>query len=87
MRGYRRGLWVVPVMFLLAGCAAVTTDREWTRVTDFTREKLGHEAVWQRSEAEKQKMIERTIDHLEHYIPEVRQKIDWLEAATPKTIH
>ena len=38
-------------------------------------------------EAEKQAMIERTIDHLDHYIPDVRQKIDWLEAATPKTIH
>ena len=38
-------------------------------------------------EAEKQKMIERTIEHLEQYIPDIRQKIDWLEAATPKTIH
>jgi phytoene dehydrogenase-like protein len=38
-------------------------------------------------EAEKQAMIERTIDHLDHYIPDVRQKIDWLEAATPKTFH
>ena len=38
-------------------------------------------------EAEKQAMIERTLVDLERYIPEVRQKIDWLEAATPKTIH
>jgi phytoene dehydrogenase-like protein len=38
-------------------------------------------------EAEKEAMIERTIDHLEDYIPDVKQKIDWLEAATPKTIH
>jgi cobalt-zinc-cadmium efflux system outer membrane protein len=53
MRGYRRGIWIVTVMFFLAGCAAVTTDREWNRVTDFTREKLGHEAVWQQSESEK----------------------------------
>jgi len=35
---------------------------------------------------EKQAMIERTLVNLERYIPGVRQKIDWLEAATPKTI-
>ena len=38
-------------------------------------------------ESEKQAMIERTLDDLERYIPEIRQKTDWLEAATPKTIH
>ena len=38
-------------------------------------------------EAEKQAMIERTLIHLERYIPGVQQKIDCLEAATPKTIH
>ena len=38
-------------------------------------------------EAEKQDMIERTLVDLERYIPGVRKKIDWLEAATPKTIH
>jgi len=38
-------------------------------------------------EAEKQAMIERSLVDLERYIPEVRQKTDWLEAATPKTIH
>ncbi len=37
-------------------------------------------------EAEKQDMIERTLVDLDRYIPGVRQKIDWLEAATPKTI-
>jgi phytoene dehydrogenase-like protein len=37
-------------------------------------------------EAEKQAMIKRTLVDLERYIPGVRQKIDWLEAATPKTI-
>jgi phytoene dehydrogenase-like protein len=37
-------------------------------------------------EAEKNAMIERSLVHLERYIPSVRQKIDWLEAATPKTI-
>ncbi len=38
-------------------------------------------------EAEKQDMIERTLHDLQRYIPGVQQKIDWLEAATPKTIH
>jgi phytoene dehydrogenase-like protein len=38
-------------------------------------------------ETAKQAMIKRTIDHLESYIPNVRQKIDWLEAATPKTFY
>jgi len=37
-------------------------------------------------EAEKQAMIERTLLDLERYIPGIQQKIDWLEAATPKTI-
>ena len=35
--------------------------------------------------AEKQAMIERSLIDLERYIPGVQQKIDWLEAATPKT--
>lgn len=33
----------------------------------------------------KETMIERTIDDLERYLPDVRSKIDWLEAATPLT--
>jgi phytoene dehydrogenase-like protein len=35
--------------------------------------------------AEKQKLIERTLAHLEKYVPDVRKKIDYIEAATPKT--
>ena len=38
-------------------------------------------------ESEKQDMIDRTLVDLERFIPDVRQKIDWLEAATLKTIH
>ncbi|MEN8134149.1 MAG: FAD-dependent oxidoreductase [Thermodesulfobacteriota bacterium] len=34
---------------------------------------------------EKEKMIERSLVDLERYIPEIRQKCDWLEAATPRT--
>jgi phytoene dehydrogenase-like protein len=33
----------------------------------------------------KQRMIDRTIVDLEHYLPAVKTKIDWLEAATPLT--
>jgi phytoene dehydrogenase-like protein len=35
---------------------------------------------------EKQKMIDETIDCLEKYIPDIRTKIDFLEASTPKTV-
>jgi phytoene dehydrogenase-like protein len=35
--------------------------------------------------ASKKELIESTLDALEKYIPGVRAKIDWVEAATPKT--
>lgn len=38
-------------------------------------------------QAAKQEMIERSLDDLERYIPAIRSKIDWLEAATPKTFN
>ena len=38
-------------------------------------------------ETEKQEMIDRTLVDLERYLPGIHQKIDWLEAATPKTIY
>jgi len=37
-------------------------------------------------EREKQRLIEESIAALERYIPDVRAKIDWKEAATPRTI-
>jgi hypothetical protein len=37
-------------------------------------------------EQEKQRLIEESIRSLEKYIPGVRAKIDWTEAATPRTI-
>jgi phytoene dehydrogenase-like protein len=36
---------------------------------------------------EKERMIERSLVDLERYLPGIRTKIDWLEAATPKTFH
>ena len=38
-------------------------------------------------EAEKEALIERSIVDLETYLPGVREKIDWAEAATPKTFN
>ncbi len=35
---------------------------------------------------EKQRLIDESITALERYIPDVRAKIDWQEAATPRTI-
>lgn len=37
-------------------------------------------------EKEKTRLIEESIVALEKYIPDVRAKIDWMEAATPRTI-
>jgi len=37
-------------------------------------------------EKHKERMIEESIASLERYIPDVRAKIDWKEAATPRTI-
>jgi all-trans-retinol 13,14-reductase len=37
-------------------------------------------------EREKQRLIDESVTALEKYIPGVRAKIDWMEAATPRTI-
>jgi phytoene dehydrogenase-like protein len=36
-------------------------------------------------EASKQQLVESTLDHLERYLPNCREKVDWAEAATPRT--
>ena len=36
-------------------------------------------------EREKANLCESTLDCLEKYVPDVRQKLDWLEASTPRT--
>jgi len=38
-------------------------------------------------EAAKDALIEETIEVLERYLPEVREKIEWKEAATPRTFN
>ena len=37
--------------------------------------------------AEKAALIERTLVDLDRYLPDARNKIDWIEAATPKTFN
>lgn len=34
---------------------------------------------------DKQQLCETTLDCLERYVPDVRQKLDWVEASTPRT--
>jgi all-trans-retinol 13,14-reductase len=41
----------------------------------------------QEYEEEKNALIERTVAHLEKYIPNVREKIDHVEASTPRTFN
>lgn len=36
-------------------------------------------------EASKRDLIEKTLDHLDRYVPNVRQRIDHVEASTPRT--
>ncbi len=36
-------------------------------------------------EADKKDLCEKTLDCLEQYIPNVREKVDWVEASTPRT--
>ncbi len=38
-------------------------------------------------EASKQELIDTTIDSLEKYVPDARNKIEWVEAATPRTFN
>ena len=35
--------------------------------------------------ASKRALIETTLDHLDRYVPNIRQRLDHVEAATPKT--
>jgi phytoene dehydrogenase-like protein len=49
-----------------------------------------HYDDWSNLDAEeytrrKSVLVEQTLDHLEKYVPEVRQHLDWTEAATPQT--
>lgn len=54
-----------------------STNANWEDWADLEEEQY---------EAEKEKMITQTIDCLEKYIPDIRNKIDFIDAATPRTI-
>ncbi|MFT3828490.1 MAG: FAD-dependent oxidoreductase [Opitutaceae bacterium] len=47
---------------------------DWSKLTD------------EEYEAEKKRLIEESLTSLERFLPGVREKIDWVEAATPRTI-
>jgi phytoene dehydrogenase-like protein len=36
-------------------------------------------------QASKQELIESTLNHLDRYVPNIREQIDWVEASTPRT--
>jgi len=36
-------------------------------------------------EADKKELCDKTLDCLEQYVPKVREKVDWVEASTPRT--
>ena len=48
---------------------------DWTQMSD------------QDYAAAKQNMIDRSLDDLERYVPDIKTKIDWVEAATPRTFN
>ncbi len=38
-------------------------------------------------ELRKKELVETTLDALDRYVPNIREKLDWAEAATPRTFH
>ncbi len=55
-----------------------STNANWSDWADLSEEDYA---------ASKQELIDTTIDALEKYVPDARQKIEWVEAATPRTFH
>lgn len=49
--------------------------KDWAEMDDETYEK------------EKERLCEEAVAGLEKFIPDIREKIDWLEAATPRTVN
>ena len=47
--------------------------RDWATLSD------------EQYEAEKQRLCESTLDCLNRYVPGVRERVDWIEASTPRT--
>ena len=55
-------------------CSLNATYQDWKDLSDYDYQK------------EKSRLIEESITCLERFSPDVRAKIDWMEAATPRTI-
>ncbi len=55
-----------------------STNANWSDWADLSDEEYA---------SSKQELIDTTIDALEKYVPDARQKIEWVEAATPRTFH
>lgn len=55
-----------------------STNAHWKDWSDLSEEAYA---------ASKQELIETTLDALEKYVPNCREKIEWVEAATPRTFH
>ncbi len=55
-----------------------STNANWSDWSDLNEEEY---------EASKQELIETTLDALEKYVPNCREKIDLIDAATPRTFH
>jgi phytoene dehydrogenase-like protein len=55
-----------------------STNAHWKDWADLSEEAYA---------ASKQELIETTLDALEKYVPNCREKIEWAEAATPRTFH
>ena len=60
----RRWLVLLPLAALASGCASVSTDGSFGPVAQTTRERLGHEAPWQRSEADRERAAVRVAELL-----------------------
>ncbi|QEG40763.1 phytoene desaturase family protein [Roseimaritima ulvae] len=55
-----------------------STNANWSDWADLNEEEYA---------ASKQDLIETTLDALDRYVPNIREKVDWVEAATPRTFN
>ena len=59
-----RALLLLPVAAVLAGCASFSADGGFGPVAQTTRDRLGKEAVWQRSETDRERAATRVAELL-----------------------
>jgi cobalt-zinc-cadmium efflux system outer membrane protein len=56
MKTFRNMIAALLLLFMMAGCATVKTDREWGKLKEIAYERSGEEIVWEQSEAEEQRI-------------------------------